>query len=258
MFGLLCTPVEQLGYVKFEVPGWTLTAGLGKGRFSAVYACKEKEGERVCAVKIFLSENTMAMCKNEFNILHRLSNNSVSNIPTSVFHCTRPELSFSALVVTPIGDPILPCPLTAAITPAILKALLCALQSAHLLGIVHRDVKPDNIYLDRSDHSRVILNDWSSAATLGKECDWVGTRMFSDAPDGRGKHIPSAALDLRSLVRTAYCLARQRYPPNSQGDGDYDEFWRSISHSYTVYEDALRFATNVNYTSLSELFESFW
>ena len=68
--------------------------------------------------------------------------------------------------VSPIGDPVLPLPITAEITPDMFKTLVKTLQHAHVGNIVDRDVKPDNILLDRVDNTRVIVGDWSSAAVM--------------------------------------------------------------------------------------------
>jgi hypothetical protein len=48
-------------------------------------------------------------------------------------------------------------------------------------------------------------------------CAYVGTRLFGDRPSSL-LHTPDQQLDLRSLVRTAFCLSKQRIPAIKDDD----------------------------------------
>jgi len=137
-----------------------------------------------------------------------------------------------------------------------LIVLLATLQHAHERQLVHRDVKPDNIYIDRANHSRIILNDWSSAVPINVEYQWVGTKLFSDAPSANSSHTLTVATDLRSLVRTVYCLVRQ-HMPLCDDDGAL-QFWQRVSNTHPVFVQAMEFADNADYTGLRGLFGNVW
>lgn len=59
VYGLLETPVEDLGFQFINVPGWTVVAGLGLGRFSSVYSCKRTGSKSTDALKYFDVTATM-------------------------------------------------------------------------------------------------------------------------------------------------------------------------------------------------------
>lgn len=256
MLGLLSVPVKDLGLATVDVPHWELLGGLGQGAFSSVYTCRSTAAQGnndMYVMKIFTGDASIALAHVERTVLNDLSLASVINVPTfKDFYCGR---DFLALIVAPVGIPVLHC--SRDISPRMLVALLDVVQTAHSIGWVHRDIKPANIFIDQNDTSRIILNDWSSAARLGKECSYVGTVLFGEKPYPNGRHTPEPRTDLCALVRTAHCLLRQRLP---QVEGctreAVDQYWVSIASCRPTIARALRLADNANYAGLKIMFEN--
>jgi serine/threonine protein kinase len=92
--------------------------------------------------------------------------------------------------------------------------ILGALRVAHAQGVLHRDVKPANIFL--RDDGRAVLTDFGLASLEGEtpltqEGHLVGSPSFM-APE-RVRHEPSGpASDLWSLGATLYALTEGRTP----------------------------------------------
>lgn len=104
-----------------------------------------------------------------------------------------------------------------------------------------------------------MLNDWSSAARAGEECFYAGTQWFADRPQQNQRHTPCAATDLRALVRTLFCLSKQRLPWVPDHDwGEVEAFWRSIANEYPSFARAMDFASHGDYDSLQELLTVLW
>jgi eukaryotic-like serine/threonine-protein kinase len=86
---------------------------------------------------------------------------------------------------------------------------LCrALEHAHKRGVVHRDVKPENIMLLDGDAIDVRLMDFGVAqledrASITLEGDLVGTIAYMSPEQGEGKNVDSRS-DVYSLALTVY------------------------------------------------------
>jgi serine/threonine protein kinase len=251
--GLLCLPLDRVGFAEITIPGWRAIEGLGSGRFANVYLYEQDNKE--AAAKIYETENC-AMQEMEIGLLNGILRDC-TNAP-NIIESVEANISARKYLVTivgPVGLSSLGLEEHAFFKPSQAVALLAVLEHVHKNEIVHRDVKPDNIYFDRNDLDRIILSDWSSAAKLGQRCGFVGTRLFADRPDDGGSHIPNAQSDLRALVKTVFCLVRQKVPLMNDWD-DVERHWAAVSVAFPAFKTALEFASDCDYSSLRNYFES--
>jgi serine/threonine protein kinase len=98
-----------------------------------------------------------------------------------------------------------------------------ALQYAHARGVLHNDVKPENILLDRDGEAR--LTDFGAATVTGATLDTEGARQLMGtiayvAPEVLQGASPSPASDLFALATTLFEAVSGRLPhdaPSNSG-----------------------------------------
>ena len=203
---LLRSDLPALGYEALSVQGVSILEYLGRGGSCVALKGKLDSGETdAVVVKVFEGEDEEAM-NNEQSMLTTLS--EIENIPKclGVFPVlVDGQLSTKkALVCSPVGDVVLPIKYGRSSRGSHLSDLVTILEQAHRKGIVHRDVKPENIFLV---NDTVLLNDWGISCEGSDEfIPWKGTEAYCDPPTRNDTHCPRPASDLRSLVRCAYAM----------------------------------------------------
>ncbi|XP_056462175.1 citron rho-interacting kinase isoform X1 [Gadus chalcogrammus] len=159
----------QPGPQDFEV-----RAVVGRGHFAEVQVVKEKATGDVCALKI-MDKEVLRVAENV--VFHEeerriLSLNSSPWIPQLFYAFQDTEHVYLAMEYLPGGD--LSSLLIRyedqfdeSMAQFYLAELVEAIHSVHQLGYVHRDVKPENVLIDRTGHIK--LADFGSAAKLNSD-----------------------------------------------------------------------------------------
>ena len=106
-------------------------------------------------------------------------------------------------------------PIEVSLVAKVTHEVASALDAIHAVGIVHRDVKPDNILVDRV-HDRAVLVDVGVAKRKGAEREAAGTPGYA-APESFMDRDPTAAIDVYGLAATAYAMLTG-LPPFGSGD----------------------------------------
>ncbi|XVS63817.1 protein kinase domain-containing protein [Actinosynnema sp. CA-299493] len=204
-----------------ELPGLTDLTPLGQGGFATVYRARQVQLNREVAVKIdnrvLQSERDRRRFLREAHAAARLSGHPhvVSVHDANFTPQGTPYLVMELCTGGSLADVVeRDGPLTAARVRELGVQLADALAAAHAEGVLHRDIKPGNILLDR--YGTVKLADFGLAALLDAEGSSTVTRdALSPSyapPEAFAMAQPTPAADVYSLAATLYDLLAGKPP----------------------------------------------
>ena len=200
-------PARELVAGRYEIVRW-----LGGGGMGRVYEALDTElGERV-ALKVLragLSEDALERFRREVRLTRRIQHRNVARMFDIGDHSGDKFLTMELVdgesLARALGEPT-PWPRLAQLAMQIASGL----AAAHVAGVVHRDLKPDNILLERATQ-RAVITDFGIArstddAAVTQLGTVVGTPRYM-APEQLAGHPVDARADVFSLGVILYELA---------------------------------------------------
>jgi Uma2 family endonuclease len=168
-------------------PGYELRELLGRGGFGVVYAAWERDLEREVAVKalrhdLFPTAELLERFRREARAVAKLRHPNIVPIfavgeGEGLAFMTMPRVSGESLLAVLARDGSME------VEPALRIAVGAAraLETAHAAGVVHRDVKPENVMLEGPER-RVALMDFGIARTADAGAAITGTGLVIGTP----------------------------------------------------------------------------
>ena len=200
-----------------RVGAWRVEHELGRGGMGAVYAVThngfgKRAALKLCHASILGADFTAATFLREARIVHLVGHPGVCDVFATGTYDNRPYLAMERLAGVTLGALAARAELPRAAALELLIELCDVLAAAHDAGVVHRDLKLDNVFvLDElgAGGRRVKLLDWGVARILG-ELDpmrgMIAGTLTYVAPDQiRGDDVGPPA-DVYSLAVVAYQL----------------------------------------------------
>jgi len=195
---------------------------LGQGGAGTVYLARERLLERLVAIKVLRSELVSPDTKERFvreartaaklmhaNIVPLYSFGQAGDTLFYIMGYVEGESLETMLARVGRVD--------STETRRILVEVADALGYAHRNGVVHRDVKPDNILIER-DSRRALLTDFgiaklqSTQSTLTQTGHIVGTPLYMSPEQAAGDSVIDGRSDLYSLGVIGYRMVSGRFP----------------------------------------------
>ncbi|WP_226437873.1 serine/threonine-protein kinase [Rhodococcus yananensis] len=192
--------------------GFTDATEIGRGGFGVVYRCREGALDRTVAVKVLAPDpdtDNLERFLREQRAMGRLSGHPhiVNVLQVGTTASGRPFLVMQYHPRDSLDTRIRrggPLPWRDVLTVGV--KLAGALETAHRLGIAHRDVKPANILL--TDFGEPQLTDFGIARVRGgfetATGEVTGSPAYT-APEVLSGRTPTPASDVYSLAATLFC-----------------------------------------------------
>jgi len=206
-----------------KVGEWRVASELGRGGMASVHAVTHAEFGKRAALKIahrsaLSGAYTPDVFLREARVVHAVAHPGVIDVFATGMHDDRPYLVMERLAGATLGRMVDTAPLPRAEGLAILIELVDILRATHAAGVVHRDLKLDNVFVLAEPYARdrrVKLLDWGVAHVLGQDDPFrgliAGTLTYVAPEQIRGGALTGAA-DIYSLAVLAYHVLCRRPP----------------------------------------------
>ncbi|CDW55491.1 serine:threonine protein kinase LATS1 [Trichuris trichiura] len=177
---------------------------IGIGAFGEVALVRKKDTETLFAMKVLrkfdvIKKNQAAHVKAERDILSEADNEWVVKL---YYSFQDKDCLFFIMEYIPGGDMMALLIKKGLFEEQLAKfyvaELVCAIHSVHKLGFIHRDIKPDNILIDRNGHIK--LTDFGLCTGLRWTHDW---KYYAEQPLLHG-HKQEDSFDLLQQVEPQY------------------------------------------------------
>ena len=201
----LCAELLRLAETKAEAPGadynsYELLRELGRGNIGAVFLAKHKPLGRLVAIKVLHDANARDTSDAERFIREARAAGRVRHpCVVEIFDFGYTPNNQPFLVMELIDGKTLRAQLTEPMQPAraleIARQITSALHAVHSAGVVHRDLKPDNIFVGVNDWVKIV--DFGAAKDLAEsdlpnitqEGIILGTPIYMSPEHVQGKKV---------------------------------------------------------------------
>ena len=192
---------------------------IGRGAFGEVHVCREKKTGEIVAIKkirkdVLVLKNQIIHVRNEQQFLSKVKNEWTVELKASF---QEDDFLYLVMEFLPGGDLmnllIKKDIFTEEEARFYTAELILAIESIHKLDCIHRDIKPDNILIDKSGH--VKLSDFGLAKVSEKIFEKGGKDVSTSEKQTHKKNY--------SCVGTAYYVAPEVL--NKQGYGQDIDWW---------------------------------
>ena len=218
---------------------YTLTRKIGEGGMASVYeAIHERLGTKV-AIKVLspiLARNPQLRQRfeNEANFMASLSHPHI----TRVLDVEEKDETLAIIMELLEGEDLdarvkRTGPLSTAEVKMLFTQVLNAFDYAHSKGIVHRDVKPANIFIDKNNQVKILDFGIAKLFGTGNEMTQTGTQMgtpvYMSPEQVRGEKSIDHRSDIYALGVTLYFTLTGKAPYESAEDSSYEIFTKIIN-----------------------------
>lgn len=206
---------------------------IGAGGMGEVYRARDRELDDVIALKLirsdlFVDPDARDRFRNEVKLARRVTHRNVARAYELVTTAESTFYTMELIEGVSLARRIrLQGRLAIPDAVAIVVEVCDALAAAHAVGVIHRDVKPENILL--GDDGRIVLTDFGIAAAAHGSAELAGTPRYMAPEQARGVE-PTVAADIYSLGLVLYELVTGRPAFAGSSPHEIDEAKQQVEH----------------------------
>ncbi len=198
---------------------YEILAELGRGGMGVVYRCRDSFGRQVALKMITAATDgeSVARLRHEGQAIARLNHPGIVGLIGIDVHDGRPYIVMDLVEGESLRRLIARSRLDARRAAALVRDVALAVDHAHRLGVIHRDIKPDNILIDRHGDPRLtdfgLASDVSAETQLTQTGQILGTPQYMAPEQADGdRHSHGPHTDVWALGAVLYCCVTGHAP----------------------------------------------
>jgi eukaryotic-like serine/threonine-protein kinase len=202
--------------------GYELLEVIARGGMGIVYKARQLKANRTVALKMILAERfaspeDVQRFETEASAAATLDHPNIVPVFEVGEHAGQHFYSMGFVDGPSLSEMLRNGPLTPKEAARVMRLVAQAVAYAHAKGVIHRDLKPQNILLSRDGSPRVadfgLAKQLSGSGELTATGQVLGTPNFMSPEQARGAHDEIGPLsDVYSLGAVLYCLLTGRSP----------------------------------------------
>lgn len=228
-----------------EITGYDVLEKVAEGGMGTVYKARRREDGLIVAIKIIASSAArnailLQRFKREFNVARQIDH---PNVVKAIEFCETPPNPF--LVMEFVDGESLGARIEREgkipedEAKRIMVQVCQGLHRAHKQGIIHRDIKPDNILLTRDGVAKItdlgLVKDAEEEMNLTRTGRGLGTPHFMAPEQFRNAKNADVRCDVYSLGATLYMMVTGHMP--FDGCSPLDAYMKKMNNEYTPPRD---------------------
>jgi WD40 repeat protein/tRNA A-37 threonylcarbamoyl transferase component Bud32 len=201
---------------------YDLLEEIAHGGMGIVYKARQKKLERIVALKMirsgkFASPEEVERFYSEARAAAQLEHPGIVQVIEVGARATKHFYSMAYVEGSTLAAMIAKGPMAPRLASKLTRQVAEALDYAHQKGIVHRDVKPSNVLVDRQGQSRItdfgLAKRYRADSNITVAGTVIGTPSFMPPEQAAGKSDKVSPLaDVYSAGAVLYCLITGRPP----------------------------------------------
>jgi len=194
-----------------EIPNYTILEQVGRGGFGLVYKAIHHDRERIEALKVRFGKALLltSYFENEVHLIAKLRHPNIATLYDAQLSAQPQYYTMEFVEGERLNDYIRHHRVSLAERIEIIRTVALALDYAHRQGVVHRDIKPQNILVDADGQPHVV--DFGIATHLGlshaHEDDEASGETGTEGPVGTVGYISPEQLAGQRVDRRADVFA---------------------------------------------------